>query len=225
MAISSNAVFDLQRDQIIATAYKLCGVSDPEAAQVSLGSDLLNVGLKALQNEGIVLRTVERYTQTLTSGTAQYTAPTDTLDIDSPAYVTLSATTTDYVLTQISRDDYMEISDKTTSGSPTSIYVEKGSSGIVFRLYPTPDTTVTSITYARIRLLRDADTGTVTMDLPSKYLKTLIYMLATELSLHLGMLDRYELLESKYRYEKDLAVSDDVERGPIRFIPRYGRRF
>lgn len=227
MTVSANAVFDLQRDAIIKLALQLCGVLEaggsPDAGMIELGGNLLNVGLRALQNEGILLQSVGRYTQTLTSGTATYTAPADTLDVNGVAYVT-SSSGNDLMLTTIPKDRYMEISDKTTGGQPTEIYVEKGSLGVQFLLYPVPDANWTNITYTRIRLLRDLDTGSVTPDLPSKYLRTLTFMLATDLSLHLGSLDKYQALRTEYTEAKKDALNADGEKGSVRFVVETGRR-
>lgn len=233
MTTSANAAFDLSRDQIIRTAYQLCGIvsagTDPDANQIAMASDFLNMGLKSLQNDGIILRTVDRTTTTLVAGTAQYTCANDTLDIDDRSvYVSTgtagTTTNTDLVLRPISRGQYMEMSLKAVQGQPTMIYVEKGAT-VSFFLYPTPSADWVSLTYPRIRLLRDMDTGTVTADLPSKYLKYVAYMLAADLALHHGLLPRYQMLSTTAAGEKERAVQDDTERGPVRFVVTGGRRF
>lgn len=227
MTTSANASFDLSRDAIIRVAFQLCGVieagKDPDANQLAMASDLLNMGLKALQNDGIILRSLEQATTTLIAGTAKYTLASDTLDVDDRSFYVTTGTT-DLKLEQISRGQYMELSLKSIEGQPTQFYVEKTSS-VSFFLYPTPDANWTSVTYPRVRLLRDMDTGAVTTDLPSKYLKYVTYMLAADLSLHHGLLPRYQLLSGQATYEKDRAVNDDTERGPVSFRPAYGRNF
>lgn len=231
MTVSANASFDLSRDAIIRSAYQLCGVvpagQQPDGNQIAMASDFLNMGLKALQSDGIILRTIERTTTTLTAGTAQYTCASDTLDVDDRTVYVTSGTgtaTTDLRLEPISRGMYMELSLKAVQGQPTQIYVEKGAA-VSFFLYPTPDANWASVTYPRVRLLRDMDTGTVTPDLPSKYLKYVTYMLATDLALHHGLLPRHGVLAEQAAMEKERAVQDDTERGPVRFIATGGRRF
>lgn len=231
MTTSANAVFDLSRDQIIRVGYQLAGMvmagQQPDANQIAMASDLLNMGLKSLQNDGIILRTIDRTTTTLVAGTAQYTTASDTLDIDDRSvYVTTGTGTpaTDLKLESITRGMYMELSLKSITGQPTQIYVEKGAS-LSFFLYPTPDSNWVSVTYPRVRLLRDMDTGTVTPDLPSKYLKYVTYMLASDLALHAGLLPRYQQLAQVAADEKERAVQDDTERGPIKFVVGGGRRF
>lgn len=231
MTTSANASFDLSRDQIIRVAYQLVGVLEagkrPDANQLEMASDLLNMGLKALQNDGIILRTLEQATTTLVAGTAQYTLASDTLDVDDRSFYVTSGSgvnRTDLRLSQISRGQYMELSLKAIQGQPTQFYVEKTDT-VSFYLYPTPDANWTSVTYPRVRLLRDMDTGSVTADLPSKYLNYVTYMLAASLALHHGLLPRQQLLAAQAQAEKVRALNDDTERGPVSFRPDYGLRF
>lgn len=227
MTTSANASFDLSRDQIIRVAYQLVGVleagKNPDANQLAMASDLLNMGLKALQNDGIILRALEQATTTLVAGTAKYTLASDTLDIDDRSFYVTTGTT-DLKLQQISRGQYMELTAKDIQGQPTQFYVEKAET-VSFYLYPTPDSGWTSVTYPRVRLLKDMDTGAVTTDLPSKYLKYVTYMLAADLSLHHGLLPRYQLMQETAQAEKTRALNDDTERGPVSFRPIYGLRF
>ncbi len=231
MTVSANASFDLTRDAIIRNAYQYCGVvtagAQPDANQIVMASDMLNMLLKALQSDGIILRTIERTTTTLTAGTAQYTPASDTLDIDDRAvYVTTGTgtTATDLRIEPISRGQYMELSLKAVQGQPTQIYVEKGTA-LSFFLYPTPDSNWTSVTYPRVRLLRDMDSGSVTPDLASKYLRYVVLALAADLALHHGLMPRRAALAEQAAMEKERVTSDETERGPVRFVVTGGRRF
>lgn len=227
MTTSVNASFDLSRDGIIRVAYQLVGVlgagKQPDANQVEMASDLLNLGLKALQNDGIILRTLEQDTIALSSGVAKYTLAADTLDVDDRS-VYVTSGTTDLRLEQISRGMYMELSLKSALGQPTQFYIEKTDTVSIY-LYPTPDGNWPTLTMPRIRLLRDMDTGAVTADLPSKYLQYVTYALAADLSLHHGLLPRYGVLRGFADAAKERAVMDDTERGPVHFRPSYGRKF
>lgn len=231
MTVSANASFDLTRDAIIRNAYQYCSLisagAEPDANQIAMASDRLNMLLKALQSDGIILRTIERTTTTLAGGTAQYTCASDTLDIDDRSvYVTTGTGTAavDLRIEPISRGMYMELSLKAVQGQPTQIYVEKGAA-VSFFLYPTPDANWVSVTYPRVRLLKDMDTGTVTADLPSKYLRYVTYELAADLAISHGILPRHQMLKVIAEEERVRAVQDDTERGPVRFVVTGGRRF
>lgn len=227
MTTSVNASFDMTRDTIIRVGLQLTGTLEagkqPDANQIELASELLNMMLKALQNDGIILRALEQASTSLTAGVAKYTLAADTLDIDDRS-VYVSSGTTDLRLDQISRGQYMELSLKGSTGQPTQFYVEKTDTVSIY-FYPTPDANWTSVTYPRVRLLKDLDSGSVTPDLPSKYLLFLTYQLAADYSLHTGMLPRYQILAGRAEAEKVRAENDDTERGPVSFRPDYGRKF
>lgn len=228
MTISTNSSFDLSRDEIIRVAYQYVGVvaagEDPDAAQIAMGSDVLNIVLKALQNDGIILSKLERTTTTLIAGTAEYATASDTLDIDKDAIYVSNGTGTDIRLRQISRGMYMELTKKDSQGQPSQMYVEKLAT-VSFFLYPIPDANWTSITYPRYRLLSDMDAGDVTSGLPSKYLDTVTMMLAERLALHHGLREKHKDLQVMAERARQKAVNDDTERGDIEFVPRYGIRF
>lgn len=220
MTVSSSYSFDLTRNQLITTAARLAGIvgagATPTANDYSAASDLLNIGLKALQTEGMILRTVERVNQTLTAGTASYTAAADTIDVDYPAYVTQTGSNVNIPVYEMSRQNYMLVSDKTIQGVPTSLYVEKSGATLALILYPTPDVNTTTLTYARVRLLRDMDQAGVTPDLASRWLQTLSYMLAHSLALAYQMpLNRVQYLQQLYETAKERARGDDTERGDL----------
>lgn len=229
MTASTSTSFDLGRDGIIRLAYQLVGSvaagTDPDPNQIALASDLLNVTLKALENEGIYLSKLERTTTTLVTGQAQYTTASDTLDIDGGTPYVTDANGNDFPLTMIPRAQYMALVDKEMQSQPTMMYVEKAST-VSFFLYPTPDSTnYVSVTYPRTKIMTDMDTGAVTTGLPSRYLKTVAFMLAADLAFHHGLLEKQAALERKSLAEKQLARGDDTERGNLRFVPDYGRKF
>lgn len=222
MTISANSSFDLQAQQLIKTALQLCQVlnanMEPDAAQNALGMTLLDLGLKALQNDGIFLRTVERTTiQAATiSAAGVITTDDDTLDVDSLYYTDTSGN--DVPITFITRRMYMNLSDKSTIGPPSQAYVEKTNGAPTVTLHPVGDASVVSITYAKVRRLRDMDTAAVTLDLPSKWHRAVVYMLAADFALHYGRVDRADYLRTTYEGEKARAMDDETERGESRFV-------
>jgi hypothetical protein len=112
----------------------------------------------------------------------------------------------------------MQISDKTQQGTPTRMLVDESSSGVTLYLYPVPDSTVASFTYQRVRLLRDVDTGTVTEDLPSKYLKAITYTLAHDIALAQSLpIAKAQYLGVIAEKEREAAMGMDSEHGSIQF--------
>lgn len=221
--------FNLSRTGIVRNAYQLCGVvpagEDPDANQLSMGSDLLNLVLKALQDEGIILSTLERTTTTLVASQAQYTCASDTLDIDGQTPYVTNSSGIDLPLLMYSRGQYMELSNKTTTASqPTIMYVEKAQT-VSFFLYPVPDSQWVSVTYPRITLLSDLSSASGTTGLPSRYLQTIVKLLAADLALHHGKLQIQGVLREEAEIAKNRVVNDDTERGNLRFSVDYGSRW
>lgn len=225
MTVSSNYSMEFQRDQLLLLALQATGAieagQDPEPADLAMASNFLNLELQALQAEKVVLRTVERATLTLTAGTAEYTLPADTMDVQlgpSDQIGTIIPTTgSESAVASMTRAEYTDITDKTTSGRPTRAYVERLAS-ITVTLWPVPDSTVTSLRYSRVRLLRDADDGAVTMDLARRWLKYVVYAVAVHLARAKSMGPAaIQDLRDEAELAKERCKEEDNQRGRIRF--------
>lgn len=225
MTASSDTTFDLNRSGILRNAYQKLGVvpagQDPSSDYLAMGSDALDVVLKSWENKGVFLSRSERTTTTLVDGTAEYTTDIDTLDILARHSYVTDTGDVDTKVSLISRGRWMEITDKTVTGQPTLMMVEK-TDRVRFTLYPVPDSTVSSITYIRTLLMADMDSAANTTGLPSKYLKALIIETALELCPHFGFMDKMAALRSELNIAIFEATNDDTERGNVRLVPRYG---
>ena len=104
------------------------------------------------QNRGLNLWTIASGTTSLSSGTATYTLPTDTVDLLEHTIRTGTGTTqTDTNLARISVSTYSQISTKNTQGKPTQIFIQRLSDSVTATLYPVPDSAATyTLFYYRI---------------------------------------------------------------------------
>src|SRR5262245_18293394 len=225
MTASTSTSFDLDRAGILRNAYQMLGITtagqDPDQGQLAMGSDVLNVILKSWENKGVFQVKVERTTQTLTDGTDEYTTDADTLDIEIRTPYVTDLNGIDTRVEIIPRGRYMEITDKTDSGQPTLMYVEK-TDRVRFILYPVPDSNYASITYARTKIFTEMYNGAVTTGLPAKYLKALILETAISLCPHFGFLAKMEALRGELSIALGEATNDDTERGGFTLRPNYG---
>lgn len=227
MTVSANSLPDLQRDEIIQAALWLVG--DLEASQAvpgkdaAMGMQLFRLLLDKLQAEGSVLRTIERTTLTLVSGTSEYTLASDTIDVEIAqngvvGMIIPSTGTGESPVMAMRADEWMQISNKTTVGParPTSVYVEKlASVSLVF--YPPPGSESASFRYRRVRLLKDVDTGSNTVDLPSRWTYALTMGLAALIARAKSAdVQRVEMFDATFEAAKKEARREDVERGPTR---------
>ena len=230
MTVATTATFEMTRDGIIRRAYQLCGALDssqsPSANDISLASDLLGMELDFLQAEGIMLRTVERTTLALTLGTATYSLPTDTIDImvepDTKAGVVWVTAGSETIVRSISRADYESLGNKSVQGMPTMCLHEKLATQQV-TFWPIPYANMT-FRYAKVRLLKDADPGNVTMDLTRKWQKPLTYSLAWQLGSAKGVdLNKIGFLRNTADELRRVARADDHQRGHAQLcITRWG---
>lgn len=236
MTVSTSALIDYQRDQLIQLAFQLAGQlgagKSPTAEDTAMAANFLRLELSSLQAEGIQLQTIERTTLTLVSGTASYTLPSDTVDVklgpNDQAGTIVNSSGTEVLVTIMSRAEYMDLPDKTATvtGRPTRVYIEKQAS-VTAVFWPVPDTESVTFRYSRVRLLKDADSGAVTIDLARKWHKYLTYAVAAAVARAKSMqLDSVMALLNEAERLKAICKGDDNQRGKIRFrVAHRGRHW
>lgn len=222
MATSTTATWELRRDAAIATALHLAGVlnaaHNPSPEQLALGATLLQMSLTALQADGIILRAIERYAQALIDGQVSYVAPSDTIDIEDGAIVS-GTQGVDIPISMLSTHrQYSEIGTKAITGQPTEYYPEKQSDGsITVFLYPVPTADWTTLTYPRVRKLRDTDSGNVSIDVPTKFTEAVVLKLAAQFCRHYNRDAKAKALMDEYTDARNRAMNDETPRGPVCF--------
>jgi len=162
MAYSGTRTFNLSVEEIIEEAFERCGL------EVRMGYDLktarrsLNLIFSEWANRGLNLWTIDYWYQTLTAGTNNFALDQKVVDIVDATITTTAydatdstpvnrgleggSSTTDVIVTKISRTEYMNLSRKNQTGSagtarPTQFTMISGAS-----TYSdiTDDTTATS---------------------------------------------------------------------------------
>lgn len=228
MTVSTSALLDFQRDQILTMAFQLAGLlgagKEPTAEDTGMAANFMRLELSSLQAEGVVLQTVERTTLALVAGTAEYTLPSDTIEIklgpnDQAGTIILNSNGNEVLVTAMSRAEYLDIVDKSSAvtGTPTRVYVEKQAS-VTAVFWPVPSTEALFFRYARVRLLRDADEGSVTMDLARKWHKYLSFAIAAMIARAKSLPgDNVTGLTREAERLKEICKADDNQRGKIRF--------
>jgi len=165
-------------------------------------------------NRGINLWTVQLGTQALTAGTTEYTLTSDVVDL---LEVVVRRDNTDFQVQRISRSDYQNLPNKTTSGRPSSIYVDKQISPKI-NLWPAPENSTDVLRYYFIQRIQDADAAINNMDAPFRFLPCMAAGLAYYLSVKKAP-DRVQLLKSIYEEEFQRASDMDQDRVPTRLTP------
>jgi hypothetical protein len=221
MATSVNSAWTLRRDTLIARALNLAGVLNaghqPTADQKAVGTDLLQMNLTALQADGILLHAIERYTQALVAGDTFIVAPADTIDVEDGAVVT-NVAGNDIELQLLTSRDYARLAVKaTTIGQPVQYMPERNPDlSITIYFYPVPDSNWPTVTYPRVRKLRDSDGGNVDIDVPVKFLEAVTLKLASRFCRHYNRDVKAKALMEEYDDARDRAMNDETQRGPLR---------
>lgn len=225
MTTSSTSVFELNRDTLLRRSFQLAGLlevsQNPSADDLALASDLLGMELLSMQATGIVVTHVERTTLSLVSGTAEYTLPSDTLDVfvppDNVVGTIVPTTGAETPVMSISRAEYLAIPNKTSTSTPTLVFIERLAT-VKAVFWMVPNATGALFRYAKIRFPRDMDIGTVTLDLAKRWQKAICYSMAYQVGLAKSIpMGRVQFLMSEAERFKAIAQASDVEKGHGQF--------
>jgi hypothetical protein len=173
MATSTTSNYQPNRDAVIAGGLKLAGILSvgdvPTAEQYADGMEILMDGMLDLQNSGLILRTRVFEPLTLVAGQASYSAPADTLDVESGGVVR-DTNGHDAPLDCIAIKEYWQLADKTLQGRPIKYFPDYTSTGVTLYLYQVPTSEWVTLYYPRTRKVRDLETGNLDLDCPTKWM-------------------------------------------------------
>ena len=168
----------------------------------------------------------------MVSGTATYDLPVDTIDILDMVMRTGTGTSqSDLTLPRISVTTYSSIPNKNVTGRPVQAWIDRQSGatesgGIAYptiTVWPVPNESSTyTLVYYRLRRIQDAGTsGTVTQDVPFRFLPALTSGLAFYMSGKIpeAVVRRPEL-KAEYEEQFLFASQEDREKAPLRLPPR-----
>ena len=221
MATSGTRTFTLYVNEIIEEAYSRIGGETVTGKESSSGRRSLNLLFKEWSNRSNQLWSVRESTQTLTSGTANYTLNSYTVDIEEAVISIDNAdgTRSDYEMERISRDDYLKIPNKDVGGRPNQYFLDKQLTPILY-LYPTPNSTDT-FRYKERKAVEDITAATESVDIPNRFLPCAISGLAYYLSLKRPQIEQQRRQELKMLYEEEFnrAMQDNREKVDLKIMP------
>ena len=219
MAVSGSNDFELDVADYVEEAYERCGLEVRTGYDLRTATRSLNLLLADWANRGLNRWTMQQTSQAITAGTSNYNLGIDTIDILSAVIRTGSGTTqTDISLSRISRDAYLSITNKNSTGKPTQFYVDRQINPIV-KLWPTPDSVETyTLIFDRLVRMDDADAATNTLDVPFRFYPCLAAGLAYYIALKRAP-ERDQILKAVYEEEFERAASEDRDRATLSLTP------
>ena len=197
MTLSGSTDFEPAVDEYIEEAFERCGLEIRTGYDLKTAKRSLNLMLAEWANRGLNQWTIVQRTQALAVDDTEYSLGTDVIDILS---VVLRRSGTDYSVTRISRDDYITIPNKTTTGRPTQYFLDR------------------QITPNALTRMNDADAHTNTIEVPFRFYPCLTAGLAYYISLKRAP-DRIQLLKNIYEEEFDRAMAEDRDRSSFSITP------
>jgi len=215
MATSSSRDFDLDVAEIIEEAYERCGIEVRTGYDARTARRSLNLMFADWANRGLNLWTVTQATQSLTADTATYTLASNFTDLLDA--VIRDSSSVDYSISRISRSEYLNIPNKTSTGRPSQYFYDRQVTPTV-TLWPTPDVSTYTLVYYYVNRIQDADTLQNTTDAPFRFLPCMVAGLAYYLSLKKAP-ERTQLLKVVYEEEFQRAADEDEDRVSLKLQP------
>ena len=153
---------------------------------------------------------------TTVSAAVDLTPVQKTIDILS-AVITRSSV--DYGITRLSRDEYLNIPNKTQTGRPSQFFLDRQISPRL-KLWPVPENNTDIVKFDRLIRMDDADDYTNTLQIPFRFYPCLAAGLAYYLAIK-RVPERIELLKAIYEEEFTRAMEEDRDRASLTITPGY----
>lgn len=229
MSLSGTAIYKIDRDELIAGAYRMIRVIDPsEAPNARLNeaaNEQLNLMLKSWMADGMHLWVIKNQSLALVQGQQSYTlGPTGDVVMDRPlqiVYALIRDGDNDTPLRIISRTEYLNLGNKATESVPHSVYYDPQLDNGVLYVYNPADATSAAaktieITYSKP--FDDLNDGDDDFEFPQEWLLAVKTGLAYYLSYEHGINpNRQALLAQEMTRLKDIALGYDAEKVSIEF--------
>jgi hypothetical protein len=214
MATSSSTDFELAVDDYIEEAFERCGLEIRTGYDLKTAKRSLNLMLAEWANRGLNQWTIVQRTQALTADDSEYDLGTDVIDVLS---VVVRRSGTDFNMSRISRDTYLSIPTKTTTGRPTQYFLDRQITPNL-KIWPAPENSTDVIHYDALTRIQDADTMQNTLEVPFRFYPCLAAGLAYYISLKRAP-ERIQLLKNVYEEEFDRAMAEDRDRSSFTIAP------
>lgn len=125
----------------------------------------------------------------------------------------------DVSISRISRDDYLSIPTKSSTGRPIQFYVDRQITPVI-KVWLTPENSTDIIIYDRLVRIDDADSSINTVEVPFRFYPCLAAGLAYYISMKRAP-DRMQFLKSVYEEEFLRAAEEDRDRASFSIVPSY----
>ena len=214
MTTSGSTNFELDVSDYIEEAFERCGLEMRTGYDLRTAKRSLNLLFADWANRGLNQWTIAQRTQTVTANDADYDLGADVIDVLS---MVVRRSTTDFSMSRISRDEYLSIPNKTTTGRPTQFFIDRQITPKI-KIWPTPENSTDVLHFDCLTRIEDADTFTNTVEVPFRFYPCLAAGLAYYIAIKKAP-DRIQLLKAIYDEEFDRAQAEDRDRASFNVTP------
>jgi len=227
MATSGTTTFNPDFTEIAEEAWERAGREMRSGYDLRTARRSMNLLTIEWQNRGINMWTIDEGTLALTTGTATYNLPADTIDLMEQVIRTGAgsvSTQSDLNISRISVSTYSSIPNKISQGRPIQVYIDRGRDNPSITVWPVPDSNDYTFVYWRMRRIQDAGAGAQTADMNFRFLPCLMAGLAYYIAMkEPDLMPRVPMLQAEYEKQFDLAAGEDREKASVKFVPRMFR--
>ncbi len=214
MTVSGSKDFELDVADYIEEAFERCGLEVRTGYDLKTAKRSLNLMFADWANRGLNQWTIAQRNFTVTENDGDVDLGTDVIDILS---LVVRRDGTDYALDRISRDEYLNIPTKSTTGRPTQFFVDRQINPVL-KMWPLPDNSTDVVIYNALVRMDDADNYVNTLQLPFRFYPALAAGLAYYMSIKRAP-DRLQMLKGIYEEEINRAMDEDRDRASFRVAP------
>lgn len=216
MATSGSTDFELDVADYIEEAFERCGLEVRTGYDLKTARRSLNLMLAEWANRGLNQWTIEQRSFTTTQGTSETALGADVIDILS---VVVRRSGTDFAIDRLSRDEFLNIPNKTTQGRPTQFFLDRQITPNL-KIWPTPENSSDVVIYDALTRVQDADSQVNTLDVPFRFYPCLAAGLAYYIAMKRAP-QRLQLLKAVYEEEFERAMTEDRDRASFNVVPQY----
>ena len=214
MTTSGSTDFELNVAEYVEEAFERCGIEVRTGYDLRTARRSLNLLFADWANRGLNQWTVAQRTQTVTANDVDYDLGTDVIDVLS---MVVTRSSVDFSMDRISRDTYLNIPSKTTTGRPTQFFIDRQITPKI-KVWPAPENSTDVLKFDCLTRIEDADAAVNTVDVPFRFYPCLAAGLAYYLSMKRAP-DRVQLLKAVYEEEFDRAQAEDRDRASFTITP------
>jgi len=214
MAVSSSVDFELDVAEYIEEAFERCGLEVRTGYDLKSAKRSLNLMLAEWANRGLNQWTIAQRTLSLVQGPGASPLGADVIDILS---VVVQRDGTDFALSRLSRDSYLNIPNKTTQSRPNQFFLDRQVTPSL-KIWPVPENNTDVIFYNALTRMDDADTYINTVDMPFRFYPCLAAGLAYYIAVKRAP-QRVQLLKAMYEEEFERAMTEDRDRASFNVAP------